>query len=388
MKKIKILIAPNTFKECADSVEIINMFDSSFDKILTQNIKSNVEFIYKPISDGGDGFLEVCKYHFGFEKLHFEISYPYSDEKFLCPVGYWEEKNTLFIESAEVLGLKKIPEKFRNPMYLSSKGLGELFIQILESFESGLINVDKVIIGIGGTGINDLGLGMMEPFGLELYDKNNNRLEVIPKNFELVKKIVVPEVKFPFDLEVILDVENPLLGKYGACQAFARQKGASDEDIVHLENGFVNILRELELNENDISTLKGAGGGLAAGIKLFFNAKEIRAYDFIKNVLNISAGKIECNLVITGEGRFDFQSKMNKGPIIIAKDFSQKNIPVYIVCGEAYGDLLEDENIHFIELAEFFDSTEESIENIVTGIEMASKQISKFIVKIWSQSKL
>jgi len=379
--QIKVLVAPNSFKECADSVELVTLFETAFDKHL-QKIKSKIKFDYKPISDGGDGFLEVCKYHFDLEKLHFEISYPFSDEKFLCPVGYWESKKILFIESAEVLGLKKIPEDKRNPIELSSKGMGELFIQILDGIENGLLNVEHVIVGIGGTGTNDLGLGMMEAFGLELYDKEDKKLDVLPKNFELVEKIVVPEVILPFKLETVIDVENPLLGEKGACKAFAHQKGASEDDVIHLENGFENILRELELEEGFISKLSGAGGGLAAGFKIFFNSDEKFASDFIENYLGINSENSDYNLVITGEGKFDFQSMMNKGSMIIANKFAKKNIPVYIVCGEAEGILPDDENIHVIELAEYFDSTEESIANIDKGIELASKQISKFILKL------
>jgi len=379
--QIKVLVAPNSFKECADSVELVTLFENGFDKHLPKNIKSKIKFDYKPISDGGDGFLEVCKYHLGLEKLHFEISYPYSEEKFLCPVGYWESKKILFIESAEVLGLKKIPEDQRKPMELSSKGMGELLIQILDGIDNGLLDVEHVIIGIGGTGTNDLGLGMMEVFGLELYDKNDNKLDVLPKNFELVEKIVVPEVNFPFKLETIIDVENPLLGEKGACKSFAHQKGATEFDIVHLEKGFENILHELELEKEFIAKLSGAGGGLAAAFKIFFNAEEKFASDFIEKYLEIKLENSDYNLIITGEGKFDFQSFMNKGSMIIANKFAQKNIPVYIVCGEAEGILPDDENIHLIELAEYFDSTEESIANIDKGIDIACKQISKFLLK-------
>lgn len=380
--KISVLVAPNSFKECADSVELVKLFELSFDRTLKSNLKPYVDFVYKPISDGGDGFLEVCKYHFGLEKLHFEISNPHNNEKFLCPVGYWEEKKLLFIESAEVLGLKKIPDEFRNPMLLSSKGMGELLLQILDSYENGLIDIEKILIGIGGTGTNDLGLGMMEAFGLELFDKENNKLDIIPQNFELVHKIVVPEIQLPFILETIIDVNNPLLGNKGASKSFARQKGATEEDIIHLEKGFENVLKELELDNEFVSKLSGAGGGLAAGFKIFFNAEEVYAADFIKNNLDINSENCNYNLVITGEGKFDFQSKMNKGSMIIASEFTQRNIPVFIVCGEADVNLPDDENIHVIELAEYFDTTEESIKNIDMGIEIACKQINKYITKL------
>lgn len=383
--QIKVLIAPNSFKECTDSVEITALFKASFNNYIPDAIKPKIDFTYKPITDGGDGFLEVCKYNFGLETLHFEISYPYSNEKFFCPTGYLAEKKILYVESAEILGLKKIPSEFRKPMILSSKGMGELLLQLIDGVESGFFDIEKVIIGIGGTGTNDLGIGMMEPFGLELYDNLDNKLDILPKNFGLVKKIVVPEVQLPFKLEIVLDIENPLLGEKGACKAYAHQKGATEEEIDEMEKGFENILRELELEENFISNLHGAGGGLAAAFKIFFNAEEIFAYDFIKNSLGVISENSNYDLVVTGEGKYDFQSHMNKGAMIITNYFAQKNIPVYFICGVTEGDLPEDDNIHMIELSEYFDSTEESIKNIDKGIDLVSKKISKHLIQLISK---
>ncbi|MCX7797401.1 MAG: glycerate kinase [Melioribacter sp.] len=388
MNNINVLVAPNSFKECADAVELVAIFKSAFETYTPSELKNQINFLYKPISDGGDGFLEVCKYYYGLELFHFDIPYPFGKEKFSCPVGYSIDKKLLFIESAEVLGLKRIPKDFRNPLELSSRGMGELLIQIINSIDSGLFDVKHVIIGIGGTGINDLGLGMMEAFGLEIYDEHDNKLEVLPKNFTNVKKIIVPQVELPFDIEVILDVENPLLGKKGACRAFAQQKGASKEDVIKLEKGFQNILKELELNEDFINKLSGAGGGLAAGFKIFFNSNEKYGEEFIKKDLEINSKNLNCNLVITGEGKFDFQSAMNKAVMVILNDFVDKNIPIYLVCGEVEGELPDNENIHLIELAEYFESSEESIENIVEGIDIAAKKIIEFIKKMISNKEL
>ena len=113
---------------------------------------------------------------------------------------------------------------------------------------------------------------MMEVFGLEFYDANDNILDVMPKNFSLVKKIVAPEVDLPFKIEVVIDVENQLLGIDGASLLFAEQKGATDDEAVLMEKGFAHILDELEIDEETQNKLSGAGGGIAAAMKIFFNA--------------------------------------------------------------------------------------------------------------------
>jgi len=384
-KLFKILIAPNSFKECADSVEISELIKTSLFKLLPNEIKAQIDFSLNPISDGGDGFIAVCQRVFGAELLHFEISTPYNDDKFFCPVGYFQDSKTIFIESAEIFGLKIIPEEFRNPVRLSSKGLGELLLQLYDSAENGIMDIEKVIIGIGGTGINDLGMGMMEVFGLEFYDKDDNRLEVVPKNFSRVEKIVVPEVNLPFRMEMIIDVENPLLGINGASLTFAEQKGATDEEAKQMENGFMHLLDELEIDEVTRQGLNGAGGGIAAALKLFFNAEETFADKFIREELKIRPENSSIDLVITGEGKLDTQTLMNKGAFIVVNEFAKQNVPIHFICGVSEGDLPEIENMKVLEIAEYFDSPEDSIKKIAQGIDLACRRISKDIIQLFAK---
>ncbi|MEW6701125.1 MAG: glycerate kinase [Bacteroidota bacterium] len=384
-EQFKVLIAPNSFKECADSVEITEFIKASLFRLLPAEIKSKIDFRLKPISDGGDGFLEVCQRNFGVEFLHFEIPNPFNGNKFFCPVGYFQKSKTLYIESAEVLGLKIIPEEFRKPMIISSRGMGDLLLQILDSVNDGIMDVDKVIIGIGGTGTNDLGMGMMEEFGLELFDAKDNKLEVLPKDFSLVEKIIVPEVSLPFKIELIVDVENPLLGINGASLLFAEQKGATDEEAIEMEKGFTHILDQLEVDDSVQADLYGAGGGIAAAMKLFFNAEEKFADKFIKEDLRVKVEASDVDLVITGEGKLDSQTFLNKGALIVVNEFAQKKIPIFFLCGSSDGNLPEVENLKVIEISEYFDSIEESIQKIDQGIEIACRKISKEIIRLFAK---
>jgi len=385
--KIKILVAPNSFKECADSVEIATLMRASFEQNISAKIQKSLDFTYKPISDGGDGFLEVCKNFFGLETLHYEISKPYGEEKFFAQAGYSPATKTVYIESAEVLGLRTIPKEYRKPLQLSSKGMGEILLQLIDNAESGFLEIKEVIIGVGGTGTNDLGLGMMEIFGLELYDKNDIQLEVLPQNYNLVEKIVVPEVVLPFKLSVISDVKNPLLGKKGSANVFASQKGAGKDEIKILEEGFKNILKQLEVEESVISKLSGAGGGLTAALNLFFTAYDIDSNDFIMNSIIDISNNHDYNLVITGEGKYDSQSLMDKGATIITNEFIKNGTPVYFICGVTEGILPEEEDMRVIDLSEYFDSVEESIKNIEKGIDLACKRIVKDIIQLVQAQK-
>ena len=123
-----ILTAVNSYKECADAVEASKLFNRYLDKSLFK-VRQN------PISDGGDGFLEVCKFNFELEILTYRITTPYDESYMDCRVGLDRKNKTLYIESAEILGLRRIPIQKRRPLLLSSKGLGDLLQQIKKDIE-------------------------------------------------------------------------------------------------------------------------------------------------------------------------------------------------------------------------------------------------------------
>ena len=129
MNKKKILLAPNSFKECAISTEVADLFE----KFL--NTDNNYEIFKYPISDGGDGFLDVLNYDNELIDITYSITTPYDNSKFDCIAGYDEKNKIIYIESAKVLGLQLIPKEKRHPLYLSSKGLGKLLEQISPDFQ-------------------------------------------------------------------------------------------------------------------------------------------------------------------------------------------------------------------------------------------------------------
>ena len=369
----KLLLAPNSFKECSYSTHIADMLE----KILEKEVQLNISKF--PISDGGDGFLDVCIRNLNLEILTFETIKPYADELFRVKVGYSSIDKILYIESAEVIGLKLIPKNKRHPLLLNTKGLGLLFKSIIESE----LNVDKVILGIGGTGTSDLGLGCCSVFGLELFDFSDKSLGIYPANYERVNKIKWPYFELPLQIDLITDVDNGLLGPNGASRTFAKQKGATEPEIEILEEGFNKILNLL-INKEIIESadeLCGAGGGLAAGLQIFLNAKIVTAKEFINGMLMDRINEFAPDYVLTGEGAFDDQSLMDKGAKVVIDHCISRNIPVILLCGRidkdstnAYGD-----KIFPIELQSLFENQQDSINNFEKGLELAGKRIINYI---------
>ncbi|HKI79626.1 MAG TPA: glycerate kinase [Ignavibacteriaceae bacterium] len=366
----KILLAPNSFKECSGATEICKILSEKLDT--NQNIKTRCI----PISDGGDGFLDICKNLFNLDIINYQVSTTYSNDLLNCRIGYSAGSKEIYIESAEVIGLHKIPVDKRHPLSLNSRGLGELLKCIIDA----KLDVDKVIIGVGGTGTSDLGLGLCSVFGLELIDFFDKKMEVIPDNFSTTEKFNWENTSLPFDIELVMDVNNPLLGENGAVKTFARQKGATTREIKTLELGFTKIIKLLKNNSllKDDLWLSGAGGGLAAGLQIFFNAKLLPSEDFIKSNLLGKLDFSDFDLIVTGEGAFNNQSLMKKGAGVILEICEEKKIPVALVCGKIEKELLEkmDNTIYPIELASFFDGDmNKSIKNYKNGLELAGDKI-------------
>ncbi|MDO8549563.1 MAG: glycerate kinase [Ignavibacteria bacterium] len=364
-----ILVAVNSFKETADAVEVSRLFNKYLDKPL-------FNIIQKPISDGGDGFLEVCKFHFGLETLNYSITTPYDETYIDCKVGLDRTNKTLYIESAEVLGLKRIPQSKRHPLQLSSKGFGDLLQLITLDIEELKFEADKIIIGIGGSGTMDLGLGMCSRFGLKMYDSYGSELEVLPENYPKVNEVEFDWKDLAFTVEVVLDVNNPLLGKEGGI-IYGKQKGASNAELKVVELGWNKIINSLHNNMllDTTKELSGAGGGLQVGLNLLSETIGKHAFDFIFSDLRISANDTDIDMVITGEGSFDKQSLMGKGAGLLISLFEKENIPVILCCGKIDRQVSENlsMNVFPIEMQTFID---DPINNFEDAIKIACNEIS------------
>ena len=375
MKKNKILIAPNSFKECADSVTIA--------ELITQYLSGlkKKELITKPISDGGDGFLKVSEFYFGGEIINYKISAPYGESKIECPILYCESRKEVYIESAEVLGLKIVPLFYRNPLKLSSKGLGKLIWQIEKDVRNKNLTVNKVYFGIGGTATMDMGMGMMSELGLNLLDLHYREIGVIPQNFSLTRRIKYKPYKLSFDLIPVVDVSNSLLGAKGGIRIYGKQKGASEENILIIEKSFNHLINLFENNNLEISTnkLSGAGGGIPAAFQIFYKTSLTYSSEFIKYHLGIDRYIDSIDYLVTGEGAYDDQTDSGKGVSVLIDLFRSDVKLIFLICGSIGNSVLKNlpKYIFPIELRKYFPNQYDSIKNYKEGLKKASSQIMK-----------
>lgn len=244
--------------------------------------------------------------------------------------GLSGDGKTAFIEMAKASGLQLLKEDERNPKLTSTVGTGDLIAQALAR------GVEKIILGCGGSATNDGGIGMASALGIIFRDINGNELKPTGENLLKIHSIqtesINPQIS-KCNFILLSDVNNPLTGKNGAAFVFGRQKGASDEDIFILDEGLKNFATVL--NNPTLTEFPGAGaaGGFPVSAKAFLNAEVRSGIEFIMEFANIETKVETADLVITGEGKFDYQSLQGKVVSGLSTLCRKYKKPLWVICG-------------------------------------------------------
>lgn len=401
---MKILIAPNSFKESLSSVKIAEIISKELSN------EKNFQLTTLPLSDGGDGFLEVVKFIYKNEIIEHNFPIEFAGEKFNTPVLVNKSGKEIFIESAEVIGLKKLPQRKRNPLALNTFPLGKLINDLANNkYSDSIPEFEKIILGVGGTSTIDFGLGAVNALGIKFLDNYGREVEPIPSNFSLISEIIFPssfshpaiqssndsitppiihsniQASIHSSLHCIVDVQTPLIGNNSAIDLYGPQKGAKKEELSSIKKGIEHII-DLMIKKNlitDVSLVNGAGGGLASGLKIFFDADIISANDFIFSNLFRDTSFDEFDYLITGEGKFDIQSFEGKATGEIIRKFSDKVKRIFLACGRIEHDVkkLIPGNVDCFELLDLYQDEEESKQKVAIGLKIISEKIRDRILK-------
>lgn len=373
---MKILLAPNSFKECLTATGVAATLMPALHR---QNGGRHIHSC--PLSDGGDGFLAVCNNYFHLEQKEMLVQNCMNTEKINVPFGYCVDSKKIYIESADVFGMKTVVAERRSIMQASSAGLGQILQNLLNLKENGLA-IESIVVGLGGSLINDFGMGCFEQLGGILLDEEQQGLSGLPDNFPRISHIIPPETRYPIPIEVVLDVDVPIFGSSGTSAVFGRQKGATDADLAILEN-FSLLVHEFLKRHCVIYQSNqqiGASGAIVAGLCLSASVSLIHARRFILDTLKLNEELETSAIVITSEGRFDTQSLKNKAAGILIERARELNKKVIVVCGS--NQLKENEipeNVLAIELLPYFGSLKASMNGIHQGLQLAAQEIERII---------
>ena len=329
---MKILIAPDSFKETLTATDAANAIEEGFLDIFPE-----ANILKLPIADGGEGTVDVLVTATQGKYFSTKVSGP-TGEYINAKWGMLGNSKTAVIEIAEACGLHLVTLKKRNPMNTSSFGVGEL---ILAATDEG---AEHIIIGLGGSATNDGGMGFLKAIGVQFLDSFGKELTGGVESLNTLSDINITSIDSRLkgvSFEIACDVDNPLIGPQGASVIFGSQKGADEKMINQLDNLLSHYSRiaSSKLN-NNLSMHPGAGaaGGIGYGFLAFLKADQKSGVQIILEKLNFEQHLSTTDLVITGEGRFDSQSLRGKAPMGVI-DYARKyKCSIFVIAGSKEDD--------------------------------------------------
>ncbi|MDS4037358.1 glycerate kinase [Citrobacter amalonaticus] len=330
---MKIVIAPDSYKESLSALEVANAIEQGF-----REIWPDADYVKLPVADGGEGTVEAMVAATAGRIVDVDVTGPLG-KTVTAFFGLSGDERTAFIEMAAVSGLEQVPVALRDPLKTTSWGTGELIRHALDA------GVDHIIIGLGGSATNDGGAGMVQALGAKLLDARQNEIGKGGAALDALTRIDISQLDprlAACRIEVACDVTNPLTGKEGASAVFGPQKGATVETIDRLDTALVHyaqiIARDLEVDVLELAG-GGAAGGMGAALYAFCGAQLRRGIEIVTDALQLDACVADADLVVTGEGRMDSQTIHGKVPVGVAKVAKRYHKPVIGIAGSLTADV-------------------------------------------------
>lgn len=323
---MKLLFASDSFKGTLSSDQTIELLTKA-----AQEVFGSCETSGVPVADGGEGTTDaVVKARSG-EIITVPVHGPLMEME----QGFYGRlsETEAILEMAAASGLPMVPEEKRNPLNTTTYGTGELLKAALDA------GYTEIAIAIGGSATNDGGMGFASALGIRFLDQDGNVLEGRGEDLEKVAHIDMsgldPAVQ-KAHFTVMCDVTNPLCGPDGATYTFGKQKGGTPEILDRLEKGMQNyrdvIIREFGVNPDEIQG-SGAAGGLGTALKVFLHAEMKSGIETVLDLIDFDARLEGVDLVVTGEGRTDWQSCFGKVMQGVGDRSAKHQVPVAALCG-------------------------------------------------------
>lgn len=283
-----------------------------------------------PISDGGDGFGEVCGRLLQAQRR--QVSTVDAAGRPRRARWWWVASRKLaLLESAEAIGLAHLPPGRFHPFQLDTTGLGRLLQAAARA------GAAQVLIGLGGSATNDGGFGLARALGWRFFDRAGGELVRWTDLSRLARVQPPRRLRLFRSLMVAVDVTNPLLGPRGASRIYGPQKGLRPEDIPLAERCLRRLARAMEdFWQRPLATLPGAGaaGGLGFGLVAFAKGRLIPGFAWMARQARLFSRLRAADLVITGEGALDRSTLMGKGVGQVVQACRCQGVPCIALVGK------------------------------------------------------
>jgi glycerate kinase len=367
---MKVIICPDKFKGSLSARAVGEAIERGI-----KRVNPLIETVVHPLADGGEGSL-----HF----LESKALVLVQEVKVLDALGreikakYFIWNNSAFIEMASASGLNQIKPHERNVMRSSSFGTGQLILHALQK------GVGRIYLFIGGSATNDCGMGMAAALGYQFFDR---KAEIVqPTGGDLIEVYRInskskSQLIEKAEIITVTDVSNPLFGPEGAAFIYAKQKGANDDEVKVLDEGLINMARVIRSDlKVSVENLKGAGaaGGMGAGTVAFLGAKIASGIQTIMELTEFEKICEGADLIISGEGRADEQTKYGKVIKGVSEIAIKHAIPLAILVGK--NEMLQEDvklmKIGYAaEIVSFSNSEADAFENAEQYLELLAQDL-------------
>jgi len=327
---VRVVIAPDSFGATLTATEAASAIAAGWRRVAPADQLREL-----PLADGGTGFLEVLHGVLGGHRHRLEVTGPVPgtllDASWLR-VG----EEVAYLEAAQACGLHLVPRP--DPTLAraaTSRGVGELIADA-----AGTAGVRRVVVGLGGSACTDGGAGALAVLGARPLDADGAALvdggSALARCASLAAAPTLPD---GVRLVLAADVDNPLLGRHGAAQVFGPQKGADPATVTELDAAlrrYVSVLAaRTGWDADELATLPGAGaaGGLGAAL-LACGAERVSGARLVRELSGLDGALDAADLVLTGEGSFDWQSLRGKLVTAVAEAAAERGLPCLVLAGQ------------------------------------------------------
>jgi len=372
-RSVRVLICPDKFAGTLSAAEAAAAVAEGWHETAPGD-----ETVLRPLSDGGPGFVEVLAAALDGRRVPVAtvdpLGRPARGEILL--VGA-----TAYVESAQACGLHLLAGHERDVNAATSYGLGLLLAAAVEA------GAAEIVVGLGGSAVNDAGAGMLAALGAAPIDESGYALPYGAAPLITAAGLGGPPRLRQVRLVAATDVDNPLTGLHGASNVYGPQKGATREDVLRLDaalDHFAGVL-EKALGVENLRTLPGGGaaGGIGAAL-LALGARVVSGIGLVTTLIGLEAQLDAADLVITGEGSFDHQSLRGKVAAGVANGARDRGLPCVVVAGRVETGHREAAAAGVTELhslVEHFGSTERALAEPARGL----REIGSELAGQWSR---
>ena len=327
----KCIVISDSFKGSLSSGEICDIARACFAEVL-----SDCELTAIPVADGGEGTVDCFHQVCGGELVPVTVQGPFGQD---MEAAYLRlDGGRAVIEMACCAGLPLVGDR-RDPRITSTYGVGQ---QIRHAVEQGST---QILLGLGGSCTNDGGCGCAAALGVRFLDRAGQAFVPTGGTLDQIAHIDVSGARLLLQtvkLTAMCDIDNPMHGPTGASYIFGPQKGA-DPAMVEFLDGQLKALdaviqRELHRSVADVPGA-GAAGAFGAGILAFLDGTLCPGIEAVLDLVDFDGKLKDCDLVITGEGRFDSQSIRGKVVSGVSRRAKRQGVPVAVIAGSVAEDV-------------------------------------------------